>query len=63
MPVCVHACMLTPLLCQAGHTALAIARSKGYLAIALAAAGDAAQQARLHLYREMEALLRQHGAE
>ena len=28
MPVCVHACMLTPLLCQAGRTALALARGK-----------------------------------
>ena len=25
MPVCVHACMLTPLLCQLGETALAYA--------------------------------------
>ena len=41
MPVCVHACMLTPLLCQGGNTALYFAGSKP----------------------EMEALLRQHGAE
>ena len=29
MPVCVHACMLTPLLCQDGRTALAVARRHG----------------------------------
>ncbi len=46
MPVCVHACMLTPLLCQDGDTALAIARNRGHPE-----------------KHEMEALLRQHGAE
>ena len=29
MPVCVHACMLTPLLCQGGETALNEARDRG----------------------------------
>jgi hypothetical protein len=42
IPVCVHACMLTPLLCQARHTSLAASFIRGH--------------------REMEALLRQHGA-